>query len=74
VQSAYFVPGILRVPHVPSAHAGTLKDVPTATSGDLTSHSAGEITATHSYAEYRLLAGSYNTSAINTHNIWGESV
>jgi len=58
------VPGILTVPHVPSAHAGTPVGVPTATSDDLTSHSAGVTRATRFYAECHLLAASCNTAAI----------
>lgn len=61
------MPGILTAPHVPSAHAGTPTGAPTATSDDLTSHSAGVTTATRFYAECRLLAASCNTAAIMRH-------
>jgi len=72
--STYFVPGILTAPHVPSAHAGTPTGAPTATSDDLTSHSAGVTTATRSYAERRLLAASCNKAAIMRHMGKGKHV
>lgn len=61
------MPGILTAPHVPSAHAGTPTGVPTATSDDLTSHSADVTKATCFYAARHLLAASCNTAAIMRH-------
>jgi hypothetical protein len=68
------VPGTLTVPHVPSAHVGTPTGAPTATSDDLTSHSAGVTTATYFYAECHLLAVSCNTAAIMRNTGKGELV
>lgn len=68
------MPGILTVPHVPSAHAGTPTVVPTATSDDLTSHSAAVTRAARFYAECHLLAVSCNMAAIMRHMGKGEMV
>ena len=61
------MPGILTVPHAPSAHAGTPTGAPTAASDDLTSHNADVIRATRFYAECHLLAASCNTAEIMRH-------
>lgn len=65
MKSTYSVLGILRGPHVPTAHARTPMGAPAAASGNLTSHSASVTTTTCSYAEHHLLAGSCNISATN---------
>lgn len=63
MKSTYFVLGILRGPHVPTAHARTPMGAPAAASGNLTFHSADVTTTTCSYAEHHLLAGSCSISA-----------